>query len=107
MSKTYYSSSSEEPVSSSDELTSSEEPVSSSDEPVTSTGIKHKILWTTSSGWYTLTNIIGYPRPQGNIPMMNALVPRKQQSLLNADLSVHGDAADYANQEWMPYDSNQ
>jgi len=72
-------------------------------------GDSNKILWINNSGWYTLTAQLGYPRPQGNLPMLNSLTPAKQNSLLHAYFSVRGDAADYANQEWKsavtPYDN--
>ena len=88
--------------SSSEEPTSSEEPISDINKDAS------KILWVSNTGWHTWTNQLGYPRPQGNIPMLLALTPQKQDSLLRAYFSVHGDAADYANTEWMPYqDQNQ
>jgi len=71
-------------------------------------GDSNKILWANNPGWNTWTSQLGYPRPQ-NQPMLNALTPAKQNSLLHAYFSVRGDAADYANQEWkstiLPYEN--
>ena len=47
-----------------------------------------KILRAQNNSWGTLTNQLGYPRPQGNIPMNLALTPQKQNSLLNAYFNV-------------------
>jgi hypothetical protein len=47
-----------------------------------------KILWVSNTGWYTWTNNLGYPRPQGNLPMMLSLTPSKQQSLLKSYFDV-------------------
>jgi hypothetical protein len=94
--------SSQEPTSS-DEPASSEE--SSSEEPIMNTlpADASKILWVSNTAWHTWTEQLGYPRPQGNIPMLLKLTPQKQDSLLRAYFSVRGDSADYANNEWMPY----
>ena len=89
---------SEEP--SSNEPSSNEPPG-----PSYKNSMSHIILWTTSSGWYTWTKELGYPRPQGNLPMLQSLTPKKQQSLLNAYLSVNGNSVDHVNKEWMPYES--
>jgi hypothetical protein len=67
------------------DLTSSEEPTSS-DEPV----INYKIMWKLNTNWYSWTNQLGYPRPQGNIPMMLKLTGNKQQLLMRAYDNVHG-----------------
>ncbi len=89
--------------SSSEESMSSEEPVSSEEPIYKEPEIYSKILWTTNSGWYSLTKNAQYPRPQGNLPMMQFLVPQKQQSLLNAYMSVRGVDAFYNSSEWSSY----
>jgi len=66
---------------------------------------QYRILWKLNTQFYTWTNDLGYPRPQGNIPMLLALTPQKQDSLLRAYFSVHGDNVEYANQDWKPYES--
>ncbi len=94
--------SSEEPTSSEP---SSEEP--SSEESITESINKDasKILWISNTAWYTWSNQIGYPRPQGNIPMLLTLKPQKQESLLRAYFSVYGNSADHVNKEWKPNDN--
>ena len=88
---------------SSEEPRSSEEPASS-EEPISQINIEaSKILWVSNTAWHTWTNQLGYPRPQGNIPMLLALTPKKQDSLLRAYYHVYGDSADHANTEWAPY----
>jgi len=85
------------------EATSSEEP--SSEEPIINVfpAEASKILWKLNTSWCTWTDQLGYPRPQGNIPMLLTLTPHKQDSLLKAYFSVRGNAVDFANTEWMPY----
>ena len=85
------------------EQNSSEEP-SSSEEPIINRD-QYKILWTLNTSWYTWTNQLDYPRPQGKIPMLLSLTPQKQDSLLRAYYHVYGDSADHANQEWQPYEN--
>ncbi len=88
----------------SEEPTSSEEPASSEESQTNILPIDvSKILWVSNTAWHTWTNQLGYPRSQGNIPMLLALTPQKQDSLLRAYFSVRGDASDFANTEWMPY----
>jgi hypothetical protein len=82
-------SSSEEP-SSFDEPSSSDE---SSNESSNSNDLANKILWVSNTAWYSWTDELGYPRPQGNIPMLvSGLRPYKQKSLLNAYLDVHANS---------------
>lgn len=63
----------------------------------------NKILWTSNTAWHSWTNQLGYPRLQGNIPMLNTLTSEKQNSLLKAYFSVYGNSVDHVNQEWKPY----
>lgn len=63
---------------------------------------KNKILWTLNTDFYTWTNTLGYPRPQGNIPMILRLTPQKQNSLLNSYFSVYGNTVGHVNSEWKP-----
>lgn len=84
---------------------SSEEPASS-EEPNFGTLNKDasKILWVSNTAWYTWSNQLGYPRPQGNIPMLLTLTPQKQDSLLRSYFSVYGNSVDHVNTEWKPND---
>lgn len=108
-----YTSSSEKPTSSSEKPTSSsEKPTSSSEKPTSSSERVHfyykannKILWALNPKWYTETNKLGYPRPQGNIPMMQTLTTKKQESLLQSYNSVYGNSVDHIG-NWKPFDLN-
>lgn len=53
-----------------------------------STPLYSKIIWGMSTQWYTITEQLGYPRPQGNLSMMNFLSESKQNSLMNSYLNV-------------------
>jgi len=81
---------------------SSEE--SSSEEPLVQNKDKYRILWKLNTAWYSWTNQLGYPRPQGNLPMLQTLTSQKQESLLRAYFSVNGNNVDSVNKEWMPYE---
>ncbi len=91
-------------ISSSEEPTNSQEPTSS-EEP---TLLNHfctnkKIVWSQNTEWYSITKNIGYPRLQ-NLPMLNALTPEKQSSLVRAYQSVYGNSIDNISKEWKSYD---
>lgn len=47
-----------------------------------------KIYWKSDPQWKTLTDDVGYPRPQGNIPMFGALVPQAQNNLMQRYMGV-------------------
>jgi hypothetical protein len=89
-----------EETSSSEEPTSSEEQINPSLIDIEAS----KILWVSNTSWYTWTDKIGYPRPQGNIPMLLSLTPQKQDSLLRSYFSIYGNSVDHTNSEWKPND---
>lgn len=88
-----------------EELYSSEEPQSSDEISTISTlpTLRYKILWKMNTQFSTWTEKLGYPRPQGNLPMLPFLTNQKQESLLRAYFSVYGDSADHAGKEWKAY----
>lgn len=73
------------------DLPNSQEPSSqepSSEEPIEINKDANKIIWISNTSWYTWTSDLGYPRPQGNLPMINSLKSYKQKSLVNAYFNV-------------------
>ena len=48
----------------------------------------YPIIFNSNTMWCDQTNNLGYPRPQGNLPMLNGLVPQKKKKLITAYYSV-------------------
>lgn len=48
----------------------------------------NRIMWTNISQWKKEQQELGYPRPQGNVPMFLALREPKRRQLLHQYMSV-------------------